>query len=121
MIQFDVTSGGTLGCGYKYDSGTNTIQFTGFEMTDAEDTVYLAFSNGTDYLLPLTDMTIEIGSPLTDGYGLMEGQLVEMSADGSFVKNSNVFDIVVKRSVNRELPTTEEEPTTGDEGGDGNG
>lgn len=115
MIQFDVTSGGTLGCGYKYDSGTNTIQFTGFEMTDAEDTVYLAFSNGTDYLLPLTNMTIEIGSPLTDGYGLMEGQLVEMSADGNFVKNSNVFDIVVKRSVNRELPTT------GDEGGDGNG
>lgn len=126
MISFDITSGGTLGCGYKYDSGTGTIQFTGFTKENAEDMVSLAFNNGTDQLVELgEDLTLEIGSPLTDAYGEMEGQLVEMSADGKFVKNSNIFMMSVKRSIGRELPAEEEpvgdETTNGEtEGGDPN-
>ncbi len=102
MISYDITSEDILEYGYKYDVRTDQIEFTGFEKDDEEDLVYLVFSNGTDYLIPLTnEFTVDIGSPLTDTYGLAEGQLVEMSTDGLFVKNSNIFKIFVKRSIER--------------------
>lgn len=102
MISYDITSEDILEYGYKYDVRTDQIEFTGFEKDDEEDLVYLVFSNGTDYLIPLTnEFTVDIGSPLTDTYGEAEGQLVEMSADGMFVKNSNIFKIFVKRSIER--------------------
>jgi hypothetical protein len=105
-MTYDITLGSPLVYGYKYDSKTNFIQFTGFEPTSEENAVYLVFHNGKDYLIPLTtDFKVEIGSPLTDTCGEAEGQLVEISTDGTYVRNSNTFPIFVKRSLERGTET----------------
>ena len=102
MIEYNIKLGGTLMYGYQYDALANTVKFLGFQRQNESSVVYLAFHNGTDYLIPLTEnLEVSIASPLTDVQGKATGQLVEISTDGQYVRNSNIFDIYVKDSIER--------------------
>ncbi len=101
MIVYDITSDDRLEYGYEYDSLTDRITFAGFAKSSEENLLYLIFNNGNKYMIPLAGSVVDVGSPLTDKGGHAKGQLVEMSTDGEFVRNSQVFKIYVKRSLPR--------------------
>ena len=103
-MNYNVTTGKKLVIGYKYDAGGDSIVFTGYTKQKDESVVYLKFYNGENYLIPLVDMAVEIGSPLTDKTGVFPMQLVEI-LDGALIKNSPVWYGVVKNSLDQSTVT----------------
>lgn len=103
-MNYNVTTGKKLVIGYKYDAGGDSIVFTGYTKKEDESVVYLKFYNGENYLIPLVDMAVEIGSPLTDKTGVFPMQLVEI-LDGALIKNSPVWYGVVKNSLDQSTVT----------------
>lgn len=83
-----------LEIGYKEDSGTGTVTFEGFSPENG-GAIYLAF-NGS--MIPLSNMSMNIGSPLTDTAGRFPAQLVEV-IDGELVRHSKRFTVIVRDSV----------------------
>jgi hypothetical protein len=98
-MTYDITSSEPLVLGYLEDYGTDTVTFTGFDQSVTGSTMYLKFFNFKEPMLfELTNMTVDIGSPLTDKVGKFYGQLLEY-LDGALVRSSNLFRIRVKNGI----------------------
>lgn len=98
-MTYDITSSEPLVLGYLEDYGTDTVTFTGFDQSVTGSTMYLKFFNFKEPMLfELTNMTVDIGSPLTDKVGKFYGQLLEY-LDGTLVRSSNLFRIRVKNGI----------------------
>lgn len=100
-ITFDITKSHALNLGQQYDHNLTTVTFVGFVPEDVEHAIYLKVDGVGLY--PLLDFEFVVSQVFTLKAGVIKGQLLEVASDGTLIKNSKVFDMMVKPSLNEDV------------------
>lgn len=85
--------------GYQWEHNKIRIVFEGYEPVNEDNEIYLKFNGRTPYLIPLVDMMLDVSNPLTEHPGVFEAQIEERAADHSLVSQSQVFAMVIQKSI----------------------
>lgn len=105
-ITYNINDGHRLAIGYESDHNANTLTFEGFERTSPENAVYLKVDDPINKIIPLTDeYSVEVSRLLTSSAYTANGQLIELhenEGEYDFIRNSRVFKILVRDSVDND-------------------
>lgn len=100
--------------GYVGEHESRTVELVGYAADDANAyRLRLCYSDGVTYDVGINDGACVIQSSLLRRHGTVKGQILALNIDGencTFVKKSNVFDLVIGESLGDEtepIPTPE--------------